>query len=53
MPASGHLRFRGTITPFRSQQAAPLAADHPVTTSGTDAGIYPVIRGGLILVLKI
>jgi len=29
LPASGHWRFRGTMTPSRSKQAAPLAAGHP------------------------
>ena len=52
MPASGHWRFRGTMAPSRSEQAAPLAAGHPATTSGTDGGMYPVTRGGLILVTK-
>jgi len=28
LPASGHWRFRGTMTPSRSEQAAPLAARH-------------------------
>jgi hypothetical protein len=32
MPASGHWRFRGTMTPSRVEQAAPLAAGHPATT---------------------
>jgi hypothetical protein len=48
----GHWRFRGRMTPSRSEQAAPLAAGHPATTSETDAGMYPVTRGGLILVTK-
>jgi len=41
------------MTPSRSEQAAPLAAGHPAPTSGTDADSLPVMRGGLILVLKI
>jgi len=53
LPASGHWHFRGTMTPCRSEQAAPLAAGHPAPTSGTDADSFPVKRGGLILVLKI
>ena len=52
MPPSGHWRFRGTMAPSRSKQAAPLAAGHPATTSGTDAGMYPVTQGGLILITK-
>jgi len=53
LPASGHWRFRGTMTPSRSKQAAPLAVGHPAPKSGTDAGSFPVMRGGLLLVLKI
>jgi len=53
LPASGHWCFRGTMTPSRSKQAAPLAAGHPAPTSETDAGSFPVMRGGLLLVLKI
>ena len=41
MPASGLWRFRGTMTPSRSGQAAPLAAGHPATTSETDAPHVP------------
>ena len=41
MPASGHWRFCGTMTPSRSEQAAPLAAGHPATTSETDAPHVP------------
>ncbi len=44
MPASGHWRFRGTMTPSRSKQAAPLAAGHPATRSETDVGMHPVTR---------
>jgi len=36
LPASGHWHFRGTMTPSRSEQAAPLEAVHPAPTSGTD-----------------
>ena len=50
MLPSGHWRFRGTMAPSRSEQAAPLAAGHPATTSGNDGGMYPVTRGGLIRV---
>jgi len=53
LPASGHWRFRGRMTPSRSKQAASLAAGHPVVTSGTDACRYPAMRGGLILVLTL
>jgi len=53
LPASGHWRFHGTMTPSRSEQAAPLAAGHPAPTSGTDAGSYPIMQGGLFLVLTL
>jgi hypothetical protein len=39
MPASGHWRFRGTMTPSRSEEAASLAAGHPAMVGVCGCGV--------------
>jgi len=53
LPASGHWRFRGTMTPSRSGQAAPLAADLPAPTSGTDGAQDASVVCGVFLEIDI
>jgi len=52
MPASGHWRFRGMTGSQRSGLLERDGAIVPRKRLWPDAGMYPVTRGGLILLTK-